>query len=138
KRQISSHVLNKYEASRVYFLSNIPDSYFLNAIDFVKDRYEGVLNQIESAPSHEITTLNRILSNITNKGLIRTFERWKKNKLSELDVNDVRDIAIFLEKIDPVSAFKLMSIASKSRPNGKLINDKMNQYKVAVERVNLS
>jgi len=47
---------------------------------------------------------------------------------SENDIDDIRDIALYLEKTDIKKSFILMNIAYKLRPGGVLIKKKLEQY----------
>ncbi len=48
--------------------------------------------------------------------------------LNDKDANLLKDIAIRLEKNSPQAAFKLMTLASKVRPNSPVIQKKMEEY----------
>ncbi len=48
--------------------------------------------------------------------------------LNDKDANLLKDIAIRFEKSSPLAAFKLMTLASKVRPNSPVIEKKMEEY----------
>ena len=54
--------------------------------------------------------------------------------ISTIDINNIRDSALSLEKVDLNKASLLMSIALRFRPNGKLIKEKLAVYKELLKR----
>lgn len=49
--------------------------------------------------------------------------------MNNKEVNAIRDAALAIQNVNVFFAYKLMLIASKERPNGKLIKQKVNEYK---------
>lgn len=68
---------------------------------------------------------------------LEALDRYRKRKslppLNDDDIDTIKDMAIFLEKIEPKRALKLMSIAKKLRPKGPLIRKKVKEYEKLIE-----
>lgn len=122
-----------YSAKREFIENSIPVSYFLKAREFIKSRFNSVNNSISTAPSFELLTLNKILKNVTISPTKEVFNSWKEKVITPGDVEVLRDLAISLETSDLLKAYKLMSIAQKMRPNGKIIANKIKQYTQALK-----
>ena len=54
---------------------------------------------------------------------------WLFLESDSVDVEFLRDLALFVEKDDIRTAYKIMKLASKRRPEGPLIKRKMTEYK---------
>ena len=63
--------------------------------------------------------------------LLRTIAECSDSQsfMTDKNINDIRDCALFLEKTDLTKAYTLMKIAKKCRSSGKLINNKITEYK---------
>lgn len=130
---LSKDNLDSYYSCKEKFIGNyIPEGYFSKAKEFIKNRFNNVNNAISTAPSFELSTLNKILKNVTISPTKEVFNGWKEKNLTPGDVEVLRDLAISLESSDLLKAYKLMSIAQKMRPNGKIIANKIRQYKQAL------
>jgi len=66
----------------------------------------------------QVNALSEVIESLTGKTLV-----------SDQEINLYRDAALLLENIDIHKAYELMQLAQNKRPNGPLINRKMEDYK---------
>lgn len=127
-------LLDKYNKEMSLLLSNknIKDV-IEKGKAFVESRHEHVLSLIEHAPLTELNTLKKLLKNVTLTAVKESFNIFKSSKLSNSDINALKSIAIKLEKNNVTDAYKLMLIAHKNRPAGRLIKNKIAYYEKIIK-----
>ncbi|MGY5449818.1 glycosyltransferase family 2 protein [Agarivorans sp. MS3-6] len=99
---------------------------------FVKDRYLKVISMIKNAEPNDSETLLRLLKNVTLAEVINAYDFYKNKdnkRLSKKDVDLIRDSALALENDDVSLALKLMLLAKRFRPEGRVINNKIAVYR---------
>jgi len=109
---------------RQHFVEHVDDvkSYFLgknNLITFDLD------NDSQEKLYYELTKCGFTLK---NKKLPHTHKTKTTLSQKQENVNTIRNIALFFEKSDLTTARDLMKIANKLRPEGKFIQEKLDEY----------
>lgn len=120
-----------------FFEKYITDSYLNDSIDFVKSRYQQVVDKIESASLHELSTLRKILKGVERSDVNQAFSNYLSgvaNKFNNKFIDSIRDAAIALEKDSIDKSMQLMEVALMLRPNGPLLKKKVTQYKKILEK----
>lgn len=106
------------------------------AITFVRERYAQTWKEIEKSEQAEYITLSNILNDVTLDEVVSAFRKFKNRVHAEVNskvLNTVRELAISIEDVDVTLANKLMLLAKELKPDGKLINGKLNQYAKIIE-----
>jgi hypothetical protein len=90
--------------------------------------YEGYYEWLLSEENIHLTLMRKLI--IKNKYLEFKLKSVNKNRfINGIDINNIRDAAIALEKVNDIAlAKKMMLIAIKARPNGKLLKQKLELY----------
>lgn len=120
-----------------FFEKYITDSYLNDSIDFVKSRYQQVVEKIESASLHELSTLTKILKGVDISDVNQAFSFYLTgvaNKFNNKFIDSIRDAAIALEKDSIDKSMQLMEVALMLRPNGPLLKKKVTQYKQILKK----
>lgn len=99
---------------------------------FVKARYNQTVDAIRDARLEDFGPLKKILRNITDEKVITAYKDYSRRTTQTAKsqaVEQIRDIAMNLEHIDVNMAEKIMTLASLLRPNGKVIQKKLDEYR---------
>lgn len=108
---------------------------------FVTDRYYQVLQNIQFAGIEQAGLLAKLLKNVTLPEVVTVFDRFIYNHNLQYLTNQnaflfehsefkaVRKAAFLLSAKHPALALDLLSVLQKQRPDGKVINAKIEQLK---------
>ena len=101
------------------------------AREFVLKRFRFALHQIRTSHWKNHGILKSILKNVSLPQVNRVYGLFKSRTTERVvseATNEIRDLAICLEDFELEVAAKLMAIAKEMRPEGKVINQKLNSY----------
>lgn len=108
---------------------------------FVCNRYNQTLLNLLSLSEKEERLLNQVIQGVEIPEVVelvnKVKQKWLSDKQSAKVTGQLRDLAIeFENKNDINSAFQIMSMAKTFRPNGPLINRKLELYKQSLKTNN--
>jgi hypothetical protein len=120
----------EYQSSYADFIDSIDSaSLVVEAEKFVCDRYQRSVDNIDSHLSQDYSLMMRLFSGVTDAQVLKAFKKHRA-KLIELEPTNV-DLLIRLsneaQQQDIDEAIDIISLAKKIRPNGPLINKKLDQ-----------
>lgn len=132
----SEHNLSEYHKILDLNLSSIPNEMTRISHDFVHSRFESILKMIEHAEICELETIKKVLTNVTDHKVCCSYSAYLNKVIGYISSNGVdlmRDGAIALERRDINKAYRLMSLAGEIRPSGKLIQNKLKDYRAVLK-----
>ncbi|MGR5254377.1 glycosyltransferase family 2 protein [Vibrio astriarenae] len=130
--EFDSDSFKLYSISVVNSLSEVPSNILDASREFVLVRFESILSMIETASISELATVNKVLTGVTSSEVCKSYSQYLINVsryLAENAVDLMRDGAIALENRNISKAYDLMTVACEMRPTGRLINNKLREYK---------
>lgn len=132
--------LEKYNESKIaFFKKYICQNTLKDSIDFVKERFNQVNSMIVNASIRDLSTISKILTDVDNPLVVKSFAAYLNNICRYLENNAVdlmRDGAMALESKNLGKALRLMEIAHILRPKGGIIKSKLQDYKNKLQRQN--
>ncbi|MCT8985753.1 glycosyltransferase family 2 protein [Shewanella phaeophyticola] len=120
----------EYQSSYANFIDSIDSaSFVVEAEKFVCDRYQHSIDNIDNHLSQDYPLMMRLFSGVTDEHVLTAFKQYR-SKLIALEPNNV-DLLIRLssdaQQQDINEAINIISLAKKIRPNGPLINKRLDQ-----------
>lgn len=129
---LNTQALAIYQEKKQAFYQRYLDSdHFEVAHQFVRQRYEYVVQLLRNATLDDVHTIKKVFKNVDTPEVNRALSEYFSNLVSYLSndvTNALRDAAIALEKKNPQKSLMLMETALNFRPNGQLIKNKIAQY----------
>lgn len=110
------------------FRHRVAEKDAMASLDTLNHEFSSATNGIEIAAREISSQLEERSQGIHQCNLKILQLQQARNKLNEEDVNYLRDLAIKLEPSNLHDARALMLLAQRVRPNGPLINKKLNEY----------
>ncbi len=120
----------EYQSSYANFIDTIDCAALaVGAEQFVCERYQRAIDNIDSHLSLDYTLMMRLFSGVTDEQVLTAFKQYRA-KLIELDSTNV-DLLLRLssdaQQQDIDEAISIILLAKNIRPNGPLINKKLDQ-----------
>lgn len=134
---LTLYLNEKYEFYKRYGLEPL----IKKGQEFVLERFYQVLQKIQNASVEQAGLLAKLTKNITLPEVVRAFDafiynhnlQYLANKdaflFEDSEFKAVRKAAFLLAEKHPAVALELLSVLKKQRPNGQVVNDKIEELK---------
>lgn len=96
---------------------------------FIEKRYQLSIDNIDKHLKIDYKLMVKLFSGLNDKNVMRTFKNFRKNILSnnENSIENLIELSFDAEKISKKEAIEILKIAKKKRPNGKIINNRLDK-----------
>ncbi|MGR5120713.1 glycosyltransferase family 2 protein [Vibrio astriarenae] len=100
-----------------------------SSLAFVNDRYEDAISNIEESLYVDFELMSRLFSGVRIDRVVEIVKsyRHKLVNFNKKNVDELVKLALVVDKYDRKEALKILKVAQRKRPNGPLINKKIQE-----------